>query len=95
MLLILVALLCAFVTSTVGPIAFLGLVAPHMAFLVGAKKAKQQLIISGLIGSILMVWADWLGQIIIYPTQIAAGIFVAILGGGYFLLLMAMNRIKS
>lgn len=95
LLLILVALLCAFVTSTVGPIAFLGLVAPHMAFLVGAKKAKQQLIISGLIGSILMVWADWLGQIIIYPTQIAAGIFVAILGGGYFLLLMAMNKIKS
>lgn len=66
-----------------------------MAFLVGAKKAKQQLIISGLIGSILMVWADWIGQIIIYPTQIAAGIFVAILGGGYFLLLMAMNKIKS
>lgn len=94
MLLIIVALLCALVTATVGPIAFIGLVAPHMAFLLGAKKAKQQLIIGGLIGAILMVWADWLGQIIIYPTQIAAGIFVAILGGGYFLFLMSLNRMK-
>lgn len=94
MLLILVALLCALVTSTVGPIAFIGLVAPHMAFLLGAKKAKQQLIISGLIGAILMLWADWLGQTLIYPTQIAAGIFVAILGGAYFLILMATNKMK-
>ncbi len=83
LLLILVALLCAFVTSTVGHCISWFSCTPY-GFLVGAKKAKQQLIISGLIGSILMVWADWLGQIIIYPTQIAAGIFVAILGGGYF-----------
>ncbi|EKT56259.1 Fe(3+)-hydroxamate ABC transporter permease FhuB [Providencia sneebia] len=94
LLLVLVALLCALVTSTVGPIAFIGLIAPHMAFLLGAKKAKQQLIIGGLIGAILMLWADWLGQTVIYPAQIAAGIFVAILGGGYFLLLMALNRMK-
>lgn len=94
LLLILVALLCALVTSTIGPIAFVGLVAPHMAFLLGATKAKQQLIVGGLIGAVLVLWADWLGQVIIYPTQIAAGIFVSILGGGYFLLLMAINKMK-
>ncbi|MCM2366146.1 iron chelate uptake ABC transporter family permease subunit [Proteus sp. FZP2095] len=32
-LLIIVLLLCALVSSTVGPIAFIGLVAPHMACL--------------------------------------------------------------
>ncbi|WP_350440795.1 iron chelate uptake ABC transporter family permease subunit [Proteus terrae] len=35
-LLIIVLLLCALVSSTVGPIAFIGLVAPHMAVLLGA-----------------------------------------------------------
>lgn len=91
-LLIIVSLLCALVTSTVGPIAFIGLVAPHMAVLIGAQKIKSQLILSGLIGATLMVWADWLGQILIYPAQIAAGTLVAILGGSYFLCLMLLNR---
>ncbi len=48
--------------------------------------------VSGLIGGTLMVWADWLGQIFIYPAQIAAGTLVAILGGSYFLCLMLLNR---
>ena len=91
-LLIIVSLLCALVTSTVGPIAFIGLVAPHMAVLIGAQKIKSQLILSGLIGATLMVWADWLGLILIYPAQIAAGTLVAILGGSYFLCLMLLNR---
>lgn len=91
-LLFIVSLLCALVTSTVGPIAFIGLVAPHMAVLIGAQKIKSQLILSGLIGATLMVWADWLGQILIYPAQIAAGTLVAILGGSYFLCLMLLNR---
>ncbi|WP_193015358.1 MULTISPECIES: Fe(3+)-hydroxamate ABC transporter permease FhuB [Gammaproteobacteria] len=91
-LLIIVSLLCALVTSTIGPIAFIGLVAPHMAVLIGAQKIKSQLILSGLIGGTLMVWADWLGQIWIYPAQIAAGTLVAMLGGSYFLCLMLLNR---
>lgn len=91
-LLITVSVLCALVTSTIGPIAFIGLVAPHMAVLIGAQKVKLQIIISALIGATLMVWADWLGQVFIYPAQIAAGTLVAILGGSYFLCLMIINR---
>lgn len=91
-LLILVSILCALVTSTIGPIAFIGLVAPHMAVLIGAQKIKPQLMISALIGGTLMIWADGLGQLFIYPAQIAAGTLVAILGGSYFLCLMILNR---
>ncbi|CAG19974.1 hypothetical iron(III) ABC transporter, permease protein [Photobacterium profundum SS9] len=93
-LLVIVALMCAIVTSTMGPISFVGLVAPHMAMLLGAQKAKYQLAVGGLIGATLMLWADWLGQVILYPTQIAAGTLVAIIGGCYFLLLMTINRLK-
>ncbi|MGY0617088.1 Fe(3+)-hydroxamate ABC transporter permease FhuB [Vibrio sp. FJH11] len=91
-MLTIVALLCAFSTATVGPIAFVGLVAPHMAIMLGARKVKQQLLVGSLIGATLMLWADWLGQIAIYPSQVAAGTLVAILGSTYFLFLMLKSK---
>ncbi|MGO2319596.1 MAG: iron chelate uptake ABC transporter family permease subunit, partial [Vibrio toranzoniae] len=90
----LVALLCAFSTATMGPVAFVGLVAPHMAMMLGAKKATPQLLTGGVIGITLMIWADWLGQVAIYPFNIAAGTLVSIMGSGYFLLLMMKSRFR-
>lgn len=94
LLLIIVALMCAMTTATMGPVSFIGLVAPHMAMILGAQKAKDQLIVGSVIGATLMLWADWLGQVILYPSQIAAGTLVAIIGGGYFLVLMTANRLR-
>ncbi|HHY0364934.1 Fe(3+)-hydroxamate ABC transporter permease FhuB [Vibrio parahaemolyticus] len=93
-LLVIVALLCAFSTATVGPVSFVGLVAPHMAMMLGARKVKEQLFVGSLIGATLMVWADWLGQIAIYPSQIAAGTLVAIIGSTYFLFLMLKSKFR-
>nr|WP_247718985.1 iron chelate uptake ABC transporter family permease subunit [Morganella morganii] len=95
LMLILVALLCALVTATVGPLAFTGLIAPHMAALCGAQKVKSQLIFAGLAGAVLMIWADWLGQTLIWPSQIAAGTLVSVLGGSYFLGLMLVSRFRK
>lgn len=92
-MLTIVALLCAFSTATVGPISFVGLVAPpHMAMMLGARKVKEQLCVGALIGATLMLWADWLGQIAIYPSQVAAGTLVAIIGSTYFLFLMLKSK---
>ncbi|MGI9945893.1 Fe(3+)-hydroxamate ABC transporter permease FhuB [Vibrio hyugaensis] len=87
-----VALLCAFSTATVGPISFVGLVAPHMAMMLGARRIKEQLVVGSLVGATLMIWADWVGQIAIYPSQIAAGTLVAIIGSTYFLFLMLKSK---
>jgi len=94
-LLILVAMLCAFVTATMGPVSFVGLIAPHMAVMLGAQQARSQIVISSLVGGTLMIWADWLGQVALYPTQIAAGIIVSIIGGIYFLGLMLGQRFMA
>jgi len=67
---------------------------PHMAMMLGAQQSKTQLLVASLVGASLMLWADWLGQVIVYPMQIAAGTLVAILGGSYFLLLLLVNRSK-
>ena len=65
LILTLAALLCALVTATVGPLAFTGMIAPHMAALCGAQKVKSQLIFSGQAGAVLMICADWPGQTLI------------------------------
>lgn len=89
-----VALMCAFATATMGPVSFIGLVAPHMASMLGAKTIKTQLVTGSIIGGTLMIWADWIGQALIYPNQIAAGTLVATLGSGYFLLLMLKGKFR-
>lgn len=91
-MLTIVALLCAISTATVGPISFVGLVAPHMTMMLGARRIKEQLVVGSLVGATLMIWADWVGQIAIYPSQIAAGTLVAILGSTYFLFLMLKSK---
>ncbi|MGL4191256.1 MAG: Fe(3+)-hydroxamate ABC transporter permease FhuB [Vibrio sp.] len=94
LLLMLVATLCALVTATMGPVSFVGLIAPHMALMLGAQRADSQLLLAALIGGTLLLWADWLGQALLFPAQIAAGTLVAIIGGSYFLLLLLSQRAR-
>ncbi len=93
-LLIWVALVCALGTATMGPVSFVGLMAPHMAMMHGAQRAPSQLLLAALVGGTLMLWADWLGQALLFPAQIAAGTLVAIIGGSYFLLLLLSQRAR-
>ena len=89
------ALLCAISTAAMGPVAFVGLVAPHMALMMGARTVKAQLFAAALLGGAVVSWADWLGQVLIAPAQIPAGTLAAILGAGYFLALLLANRLKT
>lgn len=84
-LLVLVALLTACATLVVGPLSFVGLLAPHMARLLGLSRARQHLWGAALLGMLLMVLADWLGRQLIFPYEIPAGLVASLLGGAYFM----------
>lgn len=84
-LLLLVALLTACATLVVGPLSFIGLLAPHMARLVGFSRARQHLLGAALIGMLLMVIADWVGRQIMFPYEIPAGLVASLIGGAYFM----------
>ncbi|HDR8171185.1 TPA: iron ABC transporter permease [Bacillus thuringiensis] len=78
--------------SVSGGIGFVGLIAPHlMRRLVGPK---HQYLIPGaaLAGALLVLMADTLGRWIIQPSEIPAGIVVAVIGAPYFLYLLARSR---
>jgi iron complex transport system permease protein len=84
-LLVLVACLTVSATLVVGPLSFIGLMAPHMARLFGYSRAKEHLICSSLIGMALMLFSDWLGRQWLYPQEIPAGLVASIIGGMYLM----------
>lgn len=87
-LLLLAAALTASATLTIGPLSFVGLMAPHMARMLGFRRALPQLLLSGLLGGGLMVLADWCGRMLAFPDQIPAGLMATFLGAPYFIWLL-------
>ncbi|MEH6499625.1 MAG: Fe(3+)-hydroxamate ABC transporter permease FhuB [Pseudoalteromonas distincta] len=84
-IMLLAALLTAAATLLVGPLSFIGLMAPHLARLLGFNQARTQLLAAGLLGAGVMVAADWLGRNLLFPTQLPAGLLAALIGGAYLI----------
>jgi ferric hydroxamate transport system permease protein len=91
-LLLLASVLTAASTLIVGPISFVGLMGPHLARLLGLRRAVAQACGGALIGATLLVIADWLGRNVLFPDQVPAGLFATFIGGPYFLFLMYWQR---
>ncbi|KAA8995498.1 Fe(3+)-hydroxamate ABC transporter permease FhuB [Affinibrenneria salicis] len=87
-LLLLASILTAAATLTVGPLSFVGLMAPHLARMMGFSRAVPQLACSAVIGALLMVTADWCGRMILFPFQIPAGLLATFIGAPYFVYLL-------
>lgn len=81
------------IVSVSGGIGFVGLVAPHLARQLGGAKHQFLLPASALLGGLLVLLADTIGRSILEPSEIPAGIVVAVLGAPYFLYLLA--RLKE
>ncbi len=87
-LLLLVAALTTLCTIVIGPLSFIGLLAPHMARSLHHFRATPQMLTAALLGGIIMVLADWIGRVVWFPWQFPAGLLASLIGGGYFLYLM-------
>lgn len=87
-ILLLAATLTAMATLTVGPLSFVGLMAPHMARMLGFRRALPQMVIAALLGGLLMVLADWCGRMLLFPYQIPAGLLATFIGAPYFVYLL-------
>ncbi|MEB2847188.1 Fe(3+)-hydroxamate ABC transporter permease FhuB [Endobacterium cereale] len=72
-------------TLLIGPLSFIGLTAPHLARLLGFHDTRCQMFAAAWIGAAIMILADWLGRIVVFPWETPAGIFAALLGGPYML----------
>ncbi|HBY8189445.1 iron ABC transporter permease [Klebsiella pneumoniae] len=87
-LLLLAACLTAAATLTIGPLSFVGLMAPHIARMMGFRRTLPHMVISGLTGGLLLVFADWCGRMMMFPYQIPAGLLSTFIGAPYFIYLL-------
>lgn len=92
---IVVVVLAGGATAAAGPIAFVGLTAPHVARLVTGPGHRWVLPYSMLLSAILMVAADTLGRIVAPPGEVGVGIMAALIGGPFFIALVRQRRISQ
>jgi iron complex transport system permease protein len=92
-----VALLSALAVAWCGSIGFIGLMAPHLARQWVGADQRRLMPIAMLVGALLLVLADTLARTLAVPAEIPVGIFSALIGAPWFLLLLrsAVQRMGS
>ena len=83
-----VVLLAGGAVAVAGPIAFVGLVIPHVArFLVGADY-RWILPYSALLGAIFLIASDVAARMALNPIELPVGVMTALIGGPFFVYLV-------
>lgn len=90
-----IAMLTASATLIVGPVSFVGLTAPHIARLLGARRPGQQLLLALPSGALIMVVADWAGRNLLAPRELPAGLVATLLGAPYMMWLFTRRNGRS
>lgn len=92
--LVLAVLATAAATAAVGPISFVGLVAPHAARMLIGRRHRWLLPATAAVGAALVCVADTVGRTVIAPAQLPAGLVTALVGTPYFLWLLWRTRAR-
>ena len=85
--------LAAACVSVSGGIGFVGLIGPHLARRLIGPHHRYLIPASALAGALLLLLADTIGRVVLQPSEIHAGIVVAIIGAPYFLYLLARSHV--
>ncbi|ASS67812.1 MULTISPECIES: iron ABC transporter permease [unclassified Paenibacillus] len=75
-----------------GSIAFVGLIAPHMASRLIGMSHRRIVPVSSLIGCAMVLAGDFVGRTVFSPSQLPVGIVISIIGAPYFVWLLAKQR---
>lgn len=81
-------ILASVATSIVGVVAFLSLIAPHIAKIIVGKNHFYSIPFCALVGSFIFLAFDTIGRTIVNPIEIPADILMLIVGGPFFLFLI-------
>lgn len=90
------ALVCASLAtgaavSLAGPVAFVGIIVPHLVRLVVGADHRLVIPAAGLFGAAFLVVCDLLARTVFAPIEVPVGIITAIVGGPFFLWLLFRN----
>lgn len=88
-------LLCGVATSVAGPIAFVGLVVPHVCRLVIGSDHRWLLPMSALGGAGLLVAADTVGRVVARPQEVEVGIVTAMIGAPVLIWVVRRTKLRE
>ena len=89
---VLVVVLSGAATAVAGPVAFLGLVVPHLARALVGPDHRWLLPLSVLLAPGLLLAADVVGRVVLPPTEVPAGVLTALLGAPVLVVLVRRQR---
>ncbi|KOX17330.1 iron ABC transporter permease [Nocardiopsis sp. NRRL B-16309] len=88
-------LLCGAATAVAGPIAFVGLVVPHVCRLLVGVDHRWLLPFSALLGAALLTAADVIGRIVARPSEVEVGIVTALIGAPVFISIVRRQKVRA
>ena len=88
-------MLCGAATAIAGPIAFVGLVVPHVCRLLVGSDHRWLLPFSALGGAALLVAADVVGRVIARPEEIEVGIITAVIGAPVLIWIVRRQKVRE
>ncbi len=83
------ALITGVMVAFSGIIGFVGLMMPHLVRLIAGGDNARVLPLSALFGAVFLVWADTLARVVMAPEDMPIGIVTGLVGGLFFVWLMA------
>ena len=81
--------------AVAGLLGFVGLIAPHIVRIVIGSDNRFLLPCSALFGALLVTACDTAGRLVIEPSELPAGILMALLGPPFFLWLLRGCRYEA
>lgn len=94
-LLVLAIFLISISVSLSGNIAFLGLIAPHIAKKLVGYKHRSLVIITPLVGIVMMIISDFIAKNLFSPVELPVGVIISVIGAPFFIyILVKQNKIR-
>lgn len=88
-----IVLLAGTATALVGPVAFIGLVVPHIVRTFVGAHHRLLLPWSAVVGAALVLAADTIGRVVLPPGEVQVGVMAAAVGLPFFLVLIRRTRV--
>jgi len=91
-LLFTVSIALALVVSQVGPIGFIGMMAPHIAARLVGRKHSPLAFASLFTGGCILMLSDAVSRTVIAPSEIPVGVVTSLVGGPFFLFILIKSK---
>ena len=90
-----VVLLCGAATAAAGPIAFLGLVIPHLVRGLTGPDYRWILVLAAVLAPVLLLVSDVVGRLVLPPGEVPVGIMTAVIGAPVFIAIIRRRKLAE